>query len=125
MSLSISGRKTTSLLFLVMAALAPCLGSAQSARALPSRIISASANVRSLAFLINGSAVGCYAVYSGRSVAGPTLSTATTYQVVSSSSSCGAQPYAVGYSVNFQPATDKQMIFFRIDGSSRFVITYN
>ncbi|WP_372167577.1 hypothetical protein [Xanthomonas axonopodis] len=31
MSLSISGRKTTSLLFLVMAALAPCLGSAQSA----------------------------------------------------------------------------------------------
>ncbi|ATS21931.1 hypothetical protein PK69_16650 [Xanthomonas phaseoli pv. phaseoli] len=125
MSLSISGRKTTSLLFLVMAALAPCLGSAQSARAVPSRIISASANVRSLAFLINGSAAACYAVYSGRSVAGPTLSTATTYQVVSSASSCGDQPYAVGSSVNYRPPLDKQMIFFRIDASGRIVITYS
>ncbi|MBV6802108.1 hypothetical protein KWH03_10370 [Xanthomonas campestris pv. lawsoniae] len=125
MSLSISGRKTTSLLFLVMAALAPCLGSAQSARALPSRIISASANVRSLAFAINGSAVGCYAVYSGRSVAGPALSTATTYQVAASSSSCSDQPYAVGSLVNYRPPSDKQMIFFRIDGSGRIFITYN
>ncbi|KKY07544.1 hypothetical protein QQ30_27080, partial [Xanthomonas phaseoli pv. phaseoli] len=50
---------------------------------------------------------------------------AVNYQVVSSSSSCRDQPYAVGYSVNFQPPSNKNMVFFRVDGAGRIAITEN
>ncbi|MGV7164593.1 hypothetical protein ACDI35_07865 [Xanthomonas axonopodis pv. cajani] len=123
---SISGKKTRSLIFLVMAASVPSLGSAQSVQhAVNSRIISVAAGVRSLAFSANGKTVACYAVYANRSVAGPTLNSAVNYQVVSSSSSCRDQLYGVGYSVNFQPPSNKNMVFFRIDGAGRIAITEN
>lgn len=111
---------------LIMAASVPALGTAQSVQhAVSSRIISVAAGVRSLAFSANGKTVACYAVYANRSFAGPTLNSAVNYQVVSSSSSCRDQPYAVGYSVNFQPPSNKNMVFFRIDGAGRIAITEN
>ncbi|WIH03857.1 hypothetical protein KHF85_13385 [Xanthomonas translucens pv. graminis] len=123
---SILEKKAKSLCVVALAALMPCLASAQAIvqHEVHSHIVSVSPRVHSLILFAEGGIAGCYPVRFGGSTQGPGLNSAVSYQVQSSGYSCSEHIAArSGNPPSFQPPSDKNLIFFRIDAAGGIHIT--
>ncbi|WP_139119954.1 hypothetical protein [Xanthomonas graminis] len=87
--------------------------------------MSMSHGVNSLIILYaEGGKAGCYPVRFGSSTQGPVLNSTDSYQVLTSYYSCRDNiPVRFGQPLRFQPPSDKNLIFFRINAAGGIYIT--